>query len=145
MMNRILYLFVCLALLASCNQTKPAAQAETPAADSQQASVVARTVNSNEAKALLQEQPATRILDVRTPGEFAGGHLHNALNLDYNNPDFGNQLAGLDKSKPYLVYCAVGGRSSKAAALMQQMGFQRIYNVSEGFPALKGAGIPTAQ
>jgi phage shock protein E len=53
-------------------------------------------------------------------------------------------LAALDKTKPYLVYCAAGGRSSKAASLMQQMGFQYIYNVSEGFPALKDAGIPTA-
>lgn len=144
MMNRIFYLFASLALLVSCNQSKPAVQTETPAA-SQQAPVVASTVNSSEAKALLEQQPATRILDVRTPGEFAGGHLEKALNLDFNNPEFESQLAALDKTQAYLVYCAVGGRSSKAAALMQQMGFQRIYNVSEGLPALKSAGIPTAQ
>ena len=85
------------------------------------------------------------ILDVRTGQEFAGGHLEKALNLDFNGPDFQGQLAGLDKSKPYLVYCAVGGRSGKAAKLMQEMGFQQVYTVSEGFPELKRAGIPTAE
>ncbi|MGV3502621.1 MAG: rhodanese-like domain-containing protein [Adhaeribacter sp.] len=144
MKNRILYFFAFLLLLASCNHHKPTAQAHPDAAARQPAPARASTLNSSQAKALLQKQPGILILDVRTPGEFAGGHLAQARNLDFNSAGFENQLAALDKTKPYLVYCAVGGRSSKAASLMQQMGFQRIYNVSEGFPALKSAGIPTA-
>ncbi|WP_190277492.1 redoxin domain-containing protein [Adhaeribacter rhizoryzae] len=101
-----------------------------------------KLLNSQEAKKLLIKQPKTIILDVRTGQEFAGGHLNNALNFDYNNPDFVNQLSTLDKTKPYLVYCAVGGRSSKAAKQMQEMGFQLVYNVTDGFPGLKKAGLP---
>ncbi|MGV3589796.1 MAG: redoxin family protein [Adhaeribacter sp.] len=101
-----------------------------------------KLLNSQEAKKLLTKQPKTTILDVRTSQEFAGGHLNNALNFDYNNPEFVNQLSGLDKTKPYLVYCAVGGRSSKAAKQMQEMGFQLVYNVFDGFPGLKKAGLP---
>ena len=103
------------------------------------------TIDSKGAKALLAQQPKVIILDVRTPPEFAGGHLKNALNLDYNQPDFANRLAQLDKNRPYLVYCAVGGRSSKAARLMQQMGFKQIINVSEGYTSLKKAGVAVVQ
>ena len=54
------------------------------------------------------------ILDVRTPAEFSAGHIPGAVNLDYNAPDFQAKAAALDKSKTYLVHCAVGGRSVRA-------------------------------
>lgn len=111
---------------------------DTPAAG-------AKTISSQQAKALLAQQPAINILDVRTHQEFSGGHLENALNLDYNSHDFQTKLLNLDKTKPYLVYCAVGGRSSKAARLMQELGFLEVYNVSAGFPELKSTGLPLAK
>jgi hypothetical protein len=80
MKNRIFYLFAFLVLLASCKQNKPVAQAETATGPRTPAPAVANTLNSSQAGALLQQQPATLILDVRTPGEFAGGHLDKALN-----------------------------------------------------------------
>lgn len=103
------------------------------------------TVDSKGAKAVLTKQPHLILLDVRTPQEYAGGHLKNARNLNYNAPDFADRLTKLDKTKPYLVYCAVGGRSSKAAQLMQQLGFKQVINVSEGFANLKQAGLPVAE
>ena len=108
-------------------------------------STVSKSIRSQEAKKLLADQPSTTILDVRTDEEFAGGHLQKAMNLNYNAPDFQTQLSDLDKTKPYLVYCAVGGRSSKAAKLMREMGFEQVYNVTEGFPELKRAGIPVSE
>ena len=104
-----------------------------------------KSINSQEAKALLAAQPATTILDVRTSQEFAGGHLSKALNLDYNATDFQTQLSELDKTKPYLVYCAVGGRSSKAAKLMQEMGFEQVFNVTGGYPELKKTGLSVSR
>jgi rhodanese-related sulfurtransferase len=50
----------------------------------------------------------------------------------------------LDPEKSYLVYCAVGGRSSKAAVLMQKMGFKKVFGVSEGYSELKKAGVPVS-
>jgi phage shock protein E len=129
-------------LLGSCTQNNVSAGAVAAVST---AAAAVKTVNSQEVKALLAQQPATIILDVRTDQEFTGGHLENAVNLDYNAPDFQSQLLSLNKIKPYLVYCAAGGRSSKAAKLMQEMGFLQVYNVSEGFPALKSAGLPVAQ
>jgi rhodanese-related sulfurtransferase/thiol-disulfide isomerase/thioredoxin len=105
---------------------------------------MAKPINSQGAKVVLAQQPSTLILDVRTAQEFADGHLEKALNLDYNASDFQSQLSRLDKTKPYLVYCAVGGRSRKAAKLMQEMGFHQVYNVTDGFPALKSLGLPVS-
>ncbi|GEO04003.1 hypothetical protein AAE02nite_16670 [Adhaeribacter aerolatus] len=101
-----------------------------------------KVLNSQEAKKLLAQQPNTIILDVRTPPEFAGGHLQNAQLINFNAPDFKEQIKRLDPTQPYLVYCAVGGRSKLAADIMHKMGFKQVYNVSQGFNAIKEAGVP---
>ena len=145
MKKRVLFSLAGLIWLASCNQQNATSGAAAAVSQDSPVAAAPAAINSQQARALLAAQPAMLVLDVRTGQEFAGGHLEKALNLDFNGPDFQGQLAGLDKSKPYLVYCAVGGRSGKAAKLMQEMGFQQVYNVSEGFPELKSAGIPTAE
>jgi phage shock protein E len=144
-MKSILPLLTGFLLLTACNQHNASSGAPA-AADVQATAPQVKSINSQQAKDLLAKQPATVILDVRTDQEFSGGHLENAVNLDYNAPDFQTQLQSLDKNKPYLVYCAVGGRSSKAAQLMQEMGFLQVYNVAGGgFPQLQSAGLPVAR
>ncbi|MGR3811565.1 rhodanese-like domain-containing protein [Jiulongibacter sp. NS-SX5] len=73
-----------------------------------------------------------QLLDVRTPGEWSAGKLQNSALIDYSNSSFAQKIEELDKSKPVFVYCAVGGRSARAAAILKKAGF-RVYN-------LKGAG-----
>ena len=83
------------------------------------------------------------VLDVRTAREFASGHIAGAVNIDWNGPDFEKQVAGLDKSKTYLVHCAAGGRSAKACALMNdKLKFQNCYNLEGGMKAWEKAGKP---
>ncbi len=82
------------------------------------------------------------ILDVRTPGEFAAGHIPGAVNLDYNAPDFQAKAAALDKSKTYLVHCAVGGRSVRACEKLSRLDFPNLYNLPGGFKAWAKAGQP---
>jgi rhodanese-related sulfurtransferase len=72
------------------------------------------------------------LLDVRTPEEFAQGHIAGATNLNYRAKDFGEQVAKLDKSKTYLVYCAVGGRSTSACEKMAKLDFAHLYNLDGG-------------
>ena len=104
-----------------------------------------KTLKSAEAKKLIETQKDLVILDVRTPEEFAGGHLKNAQLLNKYDPDFEAKLKALDRNKTYLVYCAVGGRSAKAVALMQEKGFAQVYNCEEGYEDLKKAGVETAE
>lgn len=82
------------------------------------------------------------VLDVRTPEEYAAGHLHGAVLLNFRSPDFTNQLARLDKTKTYLVHCAAGGRSAKACEKMHTLGFSRIVNLEGGLTAWQEAGKP---
>jgi phage shock protein E len=83
-----------------------------------------------------------RVVDVRTPEEYADGHLTGAINSDYRNGDFAEEMKDWDKDKVYYLYCASGNRSGKAAELMKEAGFKHIYNVG-GYTPLKEAGFPT--
>ncbi|WP_426491881.1 rhodanese-like domain-containing protein [Hymenobacter sp. 102] len=87
------------------------------------------------AKVLLQ-QPGTVLLDVRTPEEFAAGHLAGAENLNFNSPDFASRLASLDPNKVYVLYCRSGNRSNQAGLVMQDKGFKKVLNAG-GYEELK--------
>jgi rhodanese-related sulfurtransferase len=85
------------------------------------------------------------ILDVRTPAEFAEGHLPGAVLIDFRAPDFVERVAKLDKSKQYLVHCAAGGRSARACAKLETLGFTNLVNLEGGLNAWKGAGKPVTK
>jgi thioredoxin 1 len=72
----------------------------------------------------IAEMPKALLLDVRTSGEFGGGHLPKATNIDFRSEGFGKEIDKLDKSKPVLIYCLSGGRSAQAAEMMRAKGFQ---------------------
>jgi thioredoxin 1 len=90
----------------------------------------------------LNKTPNAQILDVRTPEEFEGGHLGNALNIDYNGADFNDRISKLPKDKPVFVYCLSGGRSSAAAAEMRKMGFSPVYEMEGGMMKWRASGLP---
>jgi rhodanese-related sulfurtransferase len=82
------------------------------------------------------------LLDVRTPEEFQTGFIEGATNLDYRADGFEQKLDTLDKSKSYFVYCASGGRSAKAAEIMQAKGFTSIVTLDGGMNAWTAEGHP---
>lgn len=84
-----------------------------------------------------------QLIDVRTPEEYAGGHLISALNYDWNNADFAINVGALDKSKPVLVYCRSGNRSKDAADHLRSNGFTAVYELDGGISAWEAAGKPT--
>lgn len=84
-------------------------------------------------------QPA--ILDVRSPEEFAGQHIDNAINVDWNGDNFESKISKYDKSKPIFVYCMSGGRSKKAAEKFAELGFSKIYELQGGIMKWNAAGL----
>lgn len=82
------------------------------------------------------------VLDVRTPGEFATGHIQGAINIDVEGSTFDSQIAELDKSKEYAIYCRSGRRSAVAAEKMAGAGFTKLTNLESGVIAWQGAGYP---
>ncbi len=84
--------------------------------------------------------PNTVLIDVRTPEEFAGGHLAGARNIDVEGADFVTTISALDKTKNYAVYCRAGNRSKIAMAAMQQAGLSSVFDLDGGINGWKSAG-----
>lgn len=88
------------------------------------------------------EDPSIVILDVRTPEEFAQGHIAGSINIDVSNSNFVSEVSKLDKTKTYAVYCRSGNRSEVATAEMEKLGFTSLYNMTGGAIDWSAAGYP---
>ena len=92
---------------------------------------------------LNRNNPAIVILDVRTPKEYQeAGHIRNSMLLDYRSPEFNMTLDSLDRSKIYLVHCAIGIRSGRTFRLMKSLGFRRVFDIAGGIVRWEKEGLP---
>ena len=138
-------LFCTMALIAL-----PASAADgEPAAPAAKAEAV-KNVDPKQALDLVTPQKGSSgekvtVLDVRTPDEFAAGHIEGAKNIDFLDSSFAAEAGKLDKSKPYLVHCQAGGRSARALEVLKKLGFSKIYHLPAGMKGWKEAGNPTAK
>ncbi len=72
------------------------------------------------------------LLDVRSPQEFAEGHLENAISLpEYEINQSVNDILP-DKLQIIIVYCSTGHRSEKAQKELERLGYQKVYNLCKG-------------
>jgi thioredoxin 1 len=129
MKNTVLFIqFILLVAFTSCTngQSKGGKTSFTPAEFSKK----------------LSETPDAQLIDVRTPGEVAGGFIDHAVNIDYNGSDFEGQISKLDKAKPVFVYCLSGGRSGSAASDMRAMGFKEVFELEGGIMQWNNANLP---
>ena len=104
--------------------------------------IIAKNVAPIEFKELIDSKKEGVVLDVRTPQEIAQGAIAGHVDMNFYAPDFKEQLKTLDKSKPVMVYCAVGGRSGSAMQLLSSMGFKEVYNLAGGIRAWQSQGMP---
>lgn len=82
-------------------------------------------------------------IDVRTPEEFAAGHVQDAQNLDVSAEDFRSRVGALPRQDAYVVYCRTGNRSAAAAEIMRQLGFTQVTDAG-ALDDLLAAGAPPA-
>lgn len=95
----------------------------------------------DEAEAWLAKTAGAQLLDVRTAEEYAEGHLQGARRVTWGQSDFEKQvLAVLDPSKPVLVYCRSGRRSTAAIEVMEKLGFREVRELKGGILAWQKAG-----
>lgn len=132
-------------LLAGCaGSEEPAATSTEQTTESGEAAASIRLVSAVDGAAIQSDPPADLvILDVRTPDEFAEGHLEGAVLLDFYEDDFADELAALDPSVPYLLYCRSGNRSGQTAVLMEELGFTDVADVDGGIVSWTEAELPT--
>ena len=125
-MKKLIASFAALILLAGCSSTGSAT-----------------TVNLNVSEFSQKiKEPDVIILDVRTPEEFASGHIEGALNIDFNSGDFANEITRLNPSETYAIYCRSGNRSGQAASIMHKAGFHDVSNLNGGVIDWTNAGLP---
>ena len=84
--------------------------------------------------------PGVVVLDVRTPQEYADGHLERASNIDVSAADFSARIAKLDPAVPYAVYCRSGNRSATALGILRKAGFTSTFHLGGGIGAWTAAG-----
>ena len=122
------------------NPTPPVAQAAQPA-QAATATPKLATVDAQTFQKLAAEKGGI-VLDVRTPGEVARGHLPDATVISLNDERFAQKIALMSKDKAIFVYCASGHRSAAAASVLAQQGFKEVYNLDGGIGAWARAGLP---
>lgn len=120
----------------SCGQNSERKQ-EAPDID-----IVSVTVPATEFQQKMQTTKGFVLLDVRSPEEYAQGFIEGSTNVNFNNEDFQARIEALDKEATYFVYCAGGGRSSKAVNLMKDLKFKSVYELEGGYNGWKANGLP---
>ena len=73
-----------------------------------------------------------QLIDIRTPQEFAQGHIKNAVNINFYSPDFMEKMNKLDKNKDLYLYCRSGNRTGTASKKLSSSGFKKIYDLKGG-------------
>ncbi len=91
-----------------------------------------------------REDDGVIIIDVGTPQEYKNLHLQGAINMNLISRFFKARLDVMDKSRTYVVYCKLGGRSKIAQKRMQQLGFRIVYNIVGGTLLWEEEGLPFA-
>ncbi len=100
-----------------------------------------KVVSAEEVANLIAAKKAT-VLDIRTPEEFAAGHIAGAVNIDFLEPDFAKKISALDKSKTYVVHCGAGSRSGRALPVFLEQKFPSLLHLQSGFKGWESAGLP---
>ena len=119
-----------MAYLGACQNTTDDAQTKQ----------IKETISVDKYEKKLAETSDAQLIDVRTADEFSEGHLKNARNMNVNREDYKEMFSTLDKNKPVFVYCLSGGRSSRAANTLEEMGFKEVYNMEGGIMKWNNAG-----
>ena len=114
-MKRLLALFLSALLLTGCGAA--AGTAET---------IDFRQISQQEAAEIMEKEPEALILDVRTPEDFAQGHIAGALNLPNESISQQNLSLLPDKDQTILIYCRSGNRSKQASRKLVDLGYTDI-------------------
>jgi rhodanese-related sulfurtransferase len=99
-------------------------------------------VDAEAAAAMMKEAPEIVVIDVRTPEEFAAGHIKGAKNIDFTTADFKAKLSELDRGVTYLMHCQSGGRSGNAMPVFERLKFESVIHLNTGFLDWADSGQP---
>jgi len=102
-------------------------------------------ISAEETLARIERSAAPLVLDVRTPEEFAAGHVPGALNLPHDQlPARLTELAS-HKSSGVIVYCERGSRATRAIEALEAAGFEDVQHLAGDMSGWRAQGLPVEQ
>lgn len=87
------------------------------------------------------KEKGVKVIDIRTANEYNSGHISGVIHIDFMQNGFINKIKEQKLDEPVIIHCASGGRSAKAAKMMKEAGFTKIYDYSGGFSDWKNKGL----
>jgi len=102
-------------------------------------------ISPQEVNSLVNSGNSFQLVDVRTPEEYNVHHLKNSQNICVTSADFEEKVKKLNKEEPVYVYCKSGGRSAKAADILKEMGFKKVYDLEGGITSWDEQGLQTIE
>jgi rhodanese-related sulfurtransferase len=136
----IIFLFVLILGLLSCQAQSDNNNQE---GEGTTVAVTSRLLSPVSFDAKIKEIGTAQLIDVRTPEEHQASTIPGSQNINVLERDFAEKVKNLDKNQPVMVYCRRGGRSGKAADILEAMGFTEIYDLHGGMSAWEGKKLPT--
>ena len=135
---------VLLILLTACRPGEPSPAPAGPPAVTLPESI--RLLKPAEAAALIDSLPRLHVIDCRMDEEFQHGRIAGAHHVNHFKPEQAREyLNRLERERPVLVYCALGGRAGRTALLLHEMGFRDVSVLEGGFAAWQQQGLPVAR
>jgi len=132
--KKIILIFIVIAMMLSCNSGK-----KINSEKSQKVKIAnninIKTISIKESRKMIKDRIDDKnfvLLDIRTPKEFNEFHIDKAINIDYYNRNFKNELEKLDKSRDYLIYCRSAHRSKAGLKIMKELGFKSVVDMDGG-------------
>ena len=101
-----------------------------------------KSVDPGAAANMIDENEEVVVLDIRTPEEYAEGHIEGSVNIDFKAKDFGERIVKLDRDTTYIVHCRSGARSTASLASFRKLSFPNIYHLDVGMNGWVDAGKP---
>ena len=134
-MNHLIRVFISVILITAVVPCVSQTITETPIKD----------VDVDTVRDLIEEDETVIVLDVRTPEEYAMGHIEGTLNINIAEADFSERVSKLDRDKTYIIHCSANvknGRSAKSIKIMSSLGFDKLLNMAGGINAWEQSAHP---
>ncbi len=113
----------------SCAQNTAKKEVKIGETNVVQSKRVVELINPKDLNAILGD---IQLIDIRTPREFNAGYIKGAVNINFFDRSFIDQMSKLNKEKEIYIYCRSGNRTSKAASRLKEQGFTKIYDLQGG-------------
>lgn len=101
-----------------------------------------KQVTIQEFEQKIKETKNAVLLDLRTPKEYASGHIKGSKNIDFFGKGFYDQLLKYPKDTPLFIYCESGGRSGQTFERLKNEGYQFVYEMYEGMSGWRDSKKP---